>query len=203
MSIFFLATETWLSESSRSFYEFWLISRFQLNFLGIFMFDLLHQDFNRVFLELSQINRLNQINRFSFSHQRVDRKLDNCREGIDWEVSNLILLLKYWCPRTHWRFLFLNHLDFHNHVSPLVEAWFLPSWSQSGRNSLGRRLGWNDVDYLPCNRNLMVGKFQKFSWTLAYLDIITQFSRNFQVRFVASRFQSSIFGVFTNQSVKK
>ena len=35
------------------------------------------------FLELSQINRLNQFKRFGFSHQRVNRKLYNCREGID------------------------------------------------------------------------------------------------------------------------
>ena len=75
-------------------YEFWFISIFYLNFLGIFRFDLLHQDFNRVFLELSKINRLNQINRFGFSHQRVNRKLYICREGIDWEVFNLILVLK-------------------------------------------------------------------------------------------------------------
>ena len=36
----------------------------------------------------------------------------------------------------------------------------------------------------------MVRNFQKFLWTLAYLDIIFQFPRNFQVWFVASRFHS-------------
>ena len=84
----------------------------------------------------------------------------------------------------------LNHLGFQNHVSTLVEAWFLPSRSQSEKNNLSRRLGWKDVDLLPCNRNLMVRKLQNFLWTLADLDIITQFPRNFQVWFVASRFHS-------------
>ena len=69
MSIFFLATETWWSESSRSFFELWLISIFKLNYLGSFRFDLLHQDFNRIFLELSQINRLKS-SRFFLLHQK-------------------------------------------------------------------------------------------------------------------------------------
>ena len=93
---------------------------------------MLHQDFNRIFLEFSQIKRLSQINRFGSSH-RVNQKLYNCREGIDWEVFTLILVLNYWCPKRHWRFSVLNHLDFQNHISPLVEAWFLPSRSQSER----------------------------------------------------------------------
>ena len=92
---------------------------------------------------------------FGFSHQRVTRKLYNCREEFVWEVFNLILVLKNWCPKTHWRFLFLNHLGFQNHVSPLVEAWFLPSRSQSETIILNRRLGWKYVDFLPCNRNLI------------------------------------------------
>ena len=87
----------------------------------------------------------------------------------------------------------LDHLGFQNHVSTLVEAWFLPSRSQSERNNLSRRLGWKDVDFLPCNRNLLVRKFQKVQGALIYLDVLTQFSRNFQVQFVASRFQSTFF----------
>ena len=115
------------------------------------------------------------------------------KRKIDWEIFNLILVLKYWCPKTHWRFLVLNHLAFQNHVSPLVEAWYLPSRFQSERNNLSRRLGWKDVDFLPCNRNLMVRKLQNILWTLADIDIITQFSRKFQVWFVASRFHSIFF----------
>ena len=88
-----------------------------------------------IFSELSQINRLNQISWCGFSHQRVNRKLYNCREGFDWEVFNLILVLNFWCPKTHWSFLFLILLDFQNHVFPLVEGWFLPSRSQSKRFS--------------------------------------------------------------------
>ena len=203
MSIFFLPTETWWSEGSKKCNDIWFISIFQLDFLGIFWFDLLHQDFNRIFLELSQINRLNLINRFGFSHQRVNRKLYKCREGIDWEVFILILVIKYWCPKTHWRFLVLSHLDIQNHVSTLVEVWFLPSLSQSKTNILNRRIGWKYVDFLPCKRNLMVRNFQKVLWILTYLDILTQFSRSFHVRFVASRCQSNFFGVITNQSIEQ
>ena len=42
-----------------------------------------------------------------------------------------ILASKSCCPKTHRRFLVLNHLDFQNHVSPLVEGGSLPSRSQS------------------------------------------------------------------------
>ena len=96
----------------------------------------------------------------------------------------------------------LNQLGFQNHVSPLVEAWFLPSRSQSETIILNRRLGWKYVDFLPCNGNLMIRRFQKVQWYLIHLDILTQFSRNFLVRFVASRFQLNFFGVVTNQSIK-
>ena len=68
---------------------------------------------------------------------------------------------------------------------------------------MSRRLLSKDVDFLPCNRNLTVRKFQKFLWILAYLDVLSQFPRSFQVRFVASRFHSNFFGVVTNQSIKK
>ena len=94
------------------------------------------------------------------------------------------------------------HLGFQYHVSTLIEARFFLSRSQSETIILNRRLGWKYVDFLPCNRGLMVRNFHQNLWILAYLDILTQFSRSFHVRFVASRFQSNFFGVVTNQSNK-
>ena len=123
----FVSSETWLYQSSKNWFSDWVDWNCKLDILRSYP--------------------------FGFSHQRVNRKLYICREGIDWEVFNLILVIKYWCPKTHWRFLVLNHLDFQNHVSPLVEAWFLPSRSQSETNILIRRLGWKYVDFLPCNKN--------------------------------------------------
>ena len=106
---FFVASESWLYQSSKNWFSYWVDWNCKLDILRSYP--------------------------FGFSHRRVSRKLYDCREGFDWEVFKLILVLKYWCPKTHLMLLILNHLDFQNHVSPLVEAWFFPSRSQSKRFS--------------------------------------------------------------------
>ena len=105
VGFFVVASETWLYQSSKNWFSYWVD--------WIFKLDILHSY------------------PFGFSHQRVSQKLCNCREGIDYKIFHLIPVLKYWCPKTHWKYLALNHLDFQNLVSPLVGAWFLPSRSQS------------------------------------------------------------------------
>ena len=71
MSIFFLATETCWCERSKSCYAIWFVSLFKFNFLPNFRFQLLHQDPNWLFMELSWINRLKS-SRFSLLHQNLD-----------------------------------------------------------------------------------------------------------------------------------
>ena len=71
MSIFFLATEACWCETSKKCYAFWFILLFKFNFLRNFMFQLLHQDPNWIFMKLSQINRLKS-GPFRLLHQNLD-----------------------------------------------------------------------------------------------------------------------------------
>ena len=96
-----------------------------------------------------------------------------------------ILASKSCCPKTHRRFLVLNHLDFQNHVSPLVEGGSLPSRSQSDLSNSGKTLISLFVDFLVGIRKLIVWKLQKLLWNLINLYIQAQISAQFQVRFVA------------------
>ena len=102
---FFVASETWLKQSSKNWFSYWVDWIFKLDILRSYP--------------------------FRFSHQSVSRKPYSGSAGFDWESFNLIPVSKYWCAKTHWRYLVLNHLDFQNDVSPLIEAWFLPSRSRS------------------------------------------------------------------------
>ena len=66
---FFVASETWLYQSSKNWFSYWVDWIFKLDILRSYP--------------------------FGFSHQRVSRKLYNCREGLVWEVLNLILVAKF------------------------------------------------------------------------------------------------------------
>ena len=154
------------------------------------------------FLKLSQINRLNQISRFGFSHQRVNRKLYNCREGIDWEVFNLIHVSKFWCPRTHWRLCFFNHVGFQNHVSTLVEARNFPSRSQSKNISFEQTFRLKRCRFSSLQQKPDDPKVPKVSMNFG----LSLFSNSFFSESSSSNcsIKTSIdfFGVVTNQSIK-
>ena len=75
-SRFFVASETWLKQSSKNWFSYWVDWNFKLDILRSYP--------------------------FRFSHQSVSRKPHSFSAGFDWEIINLILVSDFWCPRTHW-----------------------------------------------------------------------------------------------------
>ena len=73
---FFVASETWLKQSSKNWFSYWVDWNFKLDILRSYP--------------------------FRFSHQSVSRKPHSFSAGFDWEIFNLILVSNFWCPRTHW-----------------------------------------------------------------------------------------------------
>ena len=147
----FLASESWLYQSSEKWFWWWPNSIVQLDILCSY--------------------------RFGFSHQRFSRSPYSCRGGFDWEVFAFDSCIKSLILRKRSGVSFLNHLDTAKHVLPWVEAWFFPSRSQSEVSISCKPSGWKSVEVLPCNWSLMVRKFRKVLWLSIYLDVQTQFLR--------------------------
>ena len=101
----FLASESWLYQSSKNWLWWWLNLIVKLDILCSY--------------------GLVSPNNVSIGKSTVVEE-----DSIE-KVFNLILASKSRCPEADWRFLVLNHLQFQIHVSMLVEACSLPSRSQS------------------------------------------------------------------------
>ena len=175
---FFVPSETWLYQSSKNWFSYWVDWNCKLNILRSYP--------------------------FGFSHQRVSRKLYDCREGLDWDVFKMILVLKFWCPKTHSMFLFLNHLDFQNHVSPLVEAWFLPSRSQSKRFSFEQTFWLERCRFSSLQQKPDGPKVPEFSMKFSLSRHPNSIFSEFSFSGSNCRIKTSIdfFKVVTNQSIK-
>ena len=140
---------------------------------------------------------------FSFSNQRVNRKSTVKEENSIEKFFILSLASKSICPKTHWRFLVLNHLHLQNHVSLQLEACSLPSrpqWKvfnfrQTFTLKSCRICFWQQK---PDSLNI-----PKAELNLIYLYMQAQFSAQLQVWFVAWRSQSIFSAVVTSQSNKK
>ena len=102
----------------------------------------------------------------------------------------LIRALKSWCPKTYWRFCFeLTRLSKSNFSVNRAVIFSIAVWIEKIRF-------WTDFkvekmsNFLLATATWWRKMFQKVLRILMYLDIQTPLSRNFQVRFVTSRFQS-------------
>ena len=173
---FFVASETWLYQSSKNWFSYWVDWNCKLDIMRSYT--------------------------FGFSHQRVSRKLYDCREGFDWEVFKLILVLKYWCPKTHWKLSILNHLDFQNHVSPLVEAWFFPSRSQSKRFSFEQTFRLERSRYSSLQQKPEGPKVPKVSMNFSLSRYPNSIFSEFSGSNCSIKTSIDIFRVVTNQSIR-
>ena len=173
----FLASESWLYQSSIIWILWWFNTIVNLDILCSYW--------------------------FSFSNQRVNRKSTVKEENSIEKFFILSLASKSICPKTHWRFLVLNHLHLQNHVSLQLEACSLPSrpqWKvfnfrQTFTLKSCRICFWQQK---PDSLNI-----PKAELNLIYLYMQAQFSAQLQVWFVAWRSQSIFSAVVTSQSKKK
>ena len=107
----------------------------------------------------------------------------------EFSIERFFLAIKSWYSGKPLNFPFFNHLEHENHVSPWLEAWFLPSKSQSEILTSGKTSSWQIVKFLPSNWNLMVRKIRKLLEFLIELDVPTQFYSNLHDWFDPSRSQ--------------
>ena len=113
--------------------------------------------------------------RFGLSHQRVNRKPFSCSGGFNWGVlyfDSCITILM--AGKALMVFSFESRRS-----SPLYRLEFFNQSLNRKDSVLSRRLGWKDVGFLPCNRNLMVRIFQRVLCILFNLDIGNLFLLNF------------------------
>ena len=172
----FLASESWLYQTSTNWFWYWPTLIFKLDFL--------------------------RSCRLGFSHQRVNWELYNCKGGFRREVCLLILALGFWCPRTHWRFCFESPRS-SNSCFSLVDFVLFHRGLNRKNSILGKLFGWRDVDFFPFKSNPVGLKFPNG----AMIFDLPRYSNSFFSKNLGSicriEIPQEIFGVVTNQSIKK
>ena len=115
----------------------------------------------------------------------------------------LSLASKSLCPKTHSRFSVLNHLQFQKHVLQQLEACSLPSRPQWKVFNFRQTFTLKSCRLCFWQQNTDSLIIPKAEFNLIYLYMQAQFSAQLQVWFVAWRSQSIFSAVVTSQSNKK
>ena len=173
-SIVFLASQSWLYQSSRNCFWYWLHWIFKLHILRSY--------------------------RLGFSHQRVSRKLYSCSGGFGWGVF-FHSCIKILMSGNALKVLVMKNIIFQTKVFPLGEVWFLQSRSHSTKIVFEltfslKRCRVSSLQQKPDGA--------KVSKDAMHFDLCRYSKSNFsEVLICCIKAPIDLYGVLTNQSIEK